>query len=65
MPGALEVPDHWYRESENDEIHYNVEYLVDDNKLIAVEAGAVDRVVPVGSQWATLEATGDKDGSAP
>lgn len=65
LPGTLEVPDHWYRESENDEVHYDIEYLVDDNELIAVEAFAVDRVVPVGPQWAALETTCDEDGSAP
>lgn len=65
MPGAVEAPDHWDGEDEDDEVHEDVEGLVDDEEDAWVDALAVDAVVPVGAERAALRRAGDEDGEPP
>lgn len=61
----MEAPDHWDGEDEDDEVHQDVEGLVDDEEDAWVDALPVDAVVPVGAEGAALRGAGDEDGEAP
>lgn len=62
MPGALEAPDHWDGQNEDDEVHEDVEGLVNDEEDVWVDALPLDAVVPVGAEGTALCRAGDADG---
>lgn len=47
LPCAVEVPDHWDGQDEDDEVHEYVEGLIDDDEFLRVETCSFDAVVPV------------------
>lgn len=47
LPCAVEIPDHWDGEEEDDEVHEYVEGLVDDDEFLRIETCSFDAVVPV------------------
>lgn len=47
LPCAVEVPDHWDGQDEDDEVHEYVEGLVDDDEFLCVETCSFNAVVPV------------------
>lgn len=65
LPGALEIPNHGDGECKDDEVNEDVEDLVDDEELVGVEAVAVDALIPVAAERATLEGTCEEDAGSP
>ena len=65
LPGAVQVPDHGDGEGEDHEVHEYIPGLVHDEEKVWVDALAVDAVVPVGLQWATLSGAGEENGCSP
>jgi len=65
LPGAVEIPDHWDGQGEDDEVHEDVEALVDDDEFLGVETFSWDAVVPVSAERSTLSCAGEKDSCTP
>lgn len=65
LPGPLQAPDHGDGQQQDDEVHNDIEALVDDEEQIAIEAVAVDASIPVGPQRPTLQGAGKEDASGP
>ncbi|KFY14146.1 hypothetical protein V492_02823 [Pseudogymnoascus sp. VKM F-4246] len=65
LPRALEPPDDGQGQGEDDEVHDDVEGLVDDEVLGAVDAHGVDGLIPVATKRPTLQRAGEEDGGGP
>lgn len=65
MPRPVQLQNNRQRQREENEIHDDVEDLVDNEELVPVDALSLDILVPVPFQRPTLQGTNQEDGGAP
>ncbi|KFY90576.1 hypothetical protein V500_05136 [Pseudogymnoascus sp. VKM F-4518 (FW-2643)] len=65
LPRAFEAPDDGQGQAEDDKVHEDVEGLVDDEVLGAIDTHGVDGLVPVAAEGPALKRAGKEDGGGP